>query len=464
MNLNRYEHMKRRLFGGYRQNAFDPLLKNRGAVAGPLQGSPEEFSQVIFELADGDVKKRNDAVSYEFSEAGRKHLLKFKDGTLFRAVKARSELGNALVVVTPYLPTMDDLVQGTERPLDRLVTDGLAIRDAFRSVANEYIREEKRLAAERATAEIRMARESNMETALATVEQARSGATIMIRGMQNIDALVRLGFAPCLVDNPDGWIDAEEVPGMRYHHEKSGIEVLLIAREKFRPIEELNRLELYFLILRSDGDRTVYIRMSKKFRESRADGSPYQLKAFHDDLIALAKYPEELKGRTEADLGLMADEVENVIDRRQELDKGILPYEAVFARNTKVIVDFIVQSRTSASEVRKALDYFEYTGMIDADYRMALDREIALVAAPKPAAPASDTDILYDKRVKEIVAAVLKKLPREHLTPKNITIAMAPYVNELGFGKLIKIRERILQLKEQVHMREEEPQGFSSFR
>ena len=59
--------------------------------------------------------------------------------------------------------------------------------------------------------------------------------------------------------------------------------------------------------------------------------------------------------------------------------------------------------------------------------------------------------MLYDKRVKEIVAEVLKKIPKERLTPRTVTIALTPYVSELGFGRLVKIRERILQLKEMVH-------------
>jgi hypothetical protein len=45
---------------------------------------------------------------------------------------------------------------------------------------------------------------------------------------------------------------------------------------------------------------------------------------------------------------------------------------------------------------------------------------------------------------------VLKKIPKEKLTQSKIMIAMAPYVGELGFSKLVKIRERILQLKEMV--------------
>jgi hypothetical protein len=148
----------------------------------------------------------------------------------------------------------------------------------------------------------------------------------------------------------------------------------------------------------------------------------------------------------------MADEVEHVIDRRQELDKGILPYEAVFGRDTTAIIDHIRKNRTPAREIRKALDYFEYTGMIDAQYKTALHRLItaAIASERTGAAPALDA-VLYDKRVKEIVADVLRKIPKERLTARTITIALTPYVSELGFGRLVKIRERILQLKEMVH-------------
>jgi len=169
------------------------------------------------------------------------------------------------------------------------------------------------------------------------------------------------------------------------------------------------------------------------------------------DLLALVKYPEELKGRTEEDLGLMADEVEHVIDRRQKLDKGILPYEAVFSRDTRAIIDHIRKNRTPAREIRKALDYFEYTGMIDPQYKAALHQQIMAAAAERTAAAPERDDLMYDKRVKEIVADVLTKVPRERLTSRTITIALAPYVSELGFGRLVKIRERILQLKGMVH-------------
>lgn len=454
MTTPMYEQVRRNLFGGHNQNAFLQLLQDRAAIRAPMQGTPEEFSQVLYELTEGELGRRHPTVSYEVVEAGKKDLLKFQDGSLFRVVRAKGRIGGTLIVATPYLPSMDDLIGTRELPLLRLVTDALMIRDAFKSVADEYRRVELRSAAERAGAEIRMARESRLETVVETIERAKSGETVMVRGLQNIEALVELGFVPGLVDNPDNWIDAEDFPGMRYRHARSGIEVLLTARERFRPIEELSKLEFTFLVHRSDDDPAAFGTMVRKYRGGKGDGSVYSLKELQADLVALVKYPEELKGRTEEDLGLMADEVERVIDHRQELDKGILPYEAVFSKDTRAIIEAVKKNGTPAREIRKALDYCEYTGMIDAQYKATLLREItaatAAMAGQKPAAPVPP-DVLYDKRVKEIVAEVLRKIPKERLTPVAITVALTPYVSELGFGRLVKIRERILQLKEMVH-------------
>jgi hypothetical protein len=140
-----------------------------------------------------------------------------------------------------------------------------------------------------------------------------------------------------------------------------------------------------------------------------------------------------------------------VIDLRQELDKGILPYESVFSKDTAAIIDSIRKNGTPAREIRKALDYFEYTGMIDPQYKAVLQQQIAAATEERTGAAPDRDDVLYDKRVKEIVAEVLKKIPKERLTARTITIALTPYVSELGFGRLVKIRERILQLKEMVH-------------
>ena len=63
--------------------------------------------------------------------------------------------------------------------------------------------------------------------------------------------------------------------------------------------------------------------------------------------------------------------------------------------------------------------------------------------------------LLYDKRIKEILTEVLRKMPKQRVTSSSITLALAPYVHELGLGKLVKIRERILLLKEVVHHQKE---------
>jgi hypothetical protein len=451
VTMELYDRVRKNLFGDHNQNALAQLLRDRSAILGPIQGTPEEFSQILYELTQGELNKKNETVSYETIATGGKSILKFREGSLFRIVKAKSQLGGTLIVVTPHLPSMDDLLDAKEMPLARLVSDSLMIRDSYKRVADEYKREELKHVANKAVAEHRMTRESMLETVMETIEKAKSGETIMVRGQQNIAELVNLGFVPGLVNNPDDWVDAEDFPGLRYVHAQSGIEVLLTGRESFRPIEELSRLEFTFLVNRSDDDLSAFERMVKKFRVSRSDGTPYSLQELQADLIALVKYPEELKGRTAEDLGLMAVEVGHVIDRRQELDKGILPYEAVFKKDTAAIIDYIRKNRTPAREIRKALDYFEYTGMIDPQYKATLHQQITDATRERTGAAPDHDDVMRDKRVKEIVAEVLKKIPKERLTHLSITIALTPYISELGFGRLVKIRERILQLKEMVH-------------
>jgi hypothetical protein len=451
MTTEMYDHVRKGLFGDHHRNAFVQLLTDREAIGGPIQGTPEEFAQILYELTEGELNKRNEMVTYEAIAKGSKHILKFRDGSLYRIVKAKGTISGLVIVVTPHLPSMEDLLEARETPLGRLVSDGLAIPDAYKRVVDEYRRVELKLAANRAVAETQTARQSRLENIVATIEKAKSGEKIMVRGQQNIDELVNLGFVPGLVDNPDNWVDAEDFPGLRYRHARSGIEVILTGRERFRPIEELNRLEFTFLVDRSDDDPAAFKRMAQKFRNIKSDGTPYSLQEFHADLIALVKYPEELKGRTEEDLGIMADEVEHVIDRRQELDKGILPYEDIFRKDTAAIIAHIQKNKIPAREIRKALDYFEYTGMITPQYKESLHQQITAVTAERPAAQSDRDDLLYDKRVKEIVTEVLQKIPKERLTSLTVTVALTPYVNELGFGRLVKIRERILQLKEMVH-------------
>ena len=450
MTQDRNEQIRTKLLGGFKQNPFVQLLTDRAGICGPIRGTPEEFSQIVYELTNGQVDKKNGTVAYQILAKGKRDILKFGDESLFSVVKTRGTLDGSVIVITPYMPSLNDLLEAAGMPLSNLMFERLKLREVYANVAHDYQREERRLISEKNLAEARISRECRIETVLDAVEKAKSGATVMIRGLQNIDALVDLGFIPSLVDNPDNWIDAEDFPGMRYRHARSGIEVLLTARERFRPIEELNRLEFTFLVNRSDDDPAAFRKMLDKFRGTSKDGTPCSMKEFHNALIALVKYPEELKGRTESDLGLMADEVGIVMDRRQKLDKGILPYEAVFNKDTQAIIGHILKMSTPPGEIRKALDYYEYTGMVDPEYKADLNERIAAATAARTGDARGLGDMLYDRRIKEIVTEVLKRIPKEKLTQSKIMIAMAPYVGELGFSKLVKIRERILQLKEMV--------------
>ena len=119
--------------------------------------------------------------------------------------------------------------------------------------------------------------------------------------------------------------------------------------------------------------------------------------------------------------------------------------------NEQFFIDHIRKNGTPAREILKALDYFEYTGMIDPQYKAALHQRIMAGTVDRTETAEGHDALMYDKRVKEIVVEVLKKIPKERLTSRSITLALAPYVNELGFGRLVKIRERILQLKGMVH-------------
>ena len=61
------------------------------------------------------------------------------------------------------------------------------------------------------------------------------------------------------------------------------------------------------------------------------------------------------------------------------------------------------------------------------------------------------------KRVKVIVALVLKSIPGK-VNAENITIAMQPYMEELGLDELDRIKKRILELKEVVATRQGQQQ------
>jgi len=156
----------------------------------------------------------------------------------------------------------------------RLVSDRLMIRDVYLRIANEYIREERRLAAEKAAAELRIARESRLDAILETIERAKSGQTIMVRGQQNIDALASLNFCSLSGGQPRFLGRCRGRPRDAVSPRAERDRGLLTARERFRPIEEMNRLEFYFLVHRSDDDPAAFERMARKYRERNGTERP----------------------------------------------------------------------------------------------------------------------------------------------------------------------------------------------
>ena len=61
VEMHEYERMRARLFGGFDQNLFARLLKDRTALTGPLQGTPHEFCQILYQLTKGELNRPNDA-------------------------------------------------------------------------------------------------------------------------------------------------------------------------------------------------------------------------------------------------------------------------------------------------------------------------------------------------------------------------------------------------------------------
>jgi len=70
MTTDMYERMRTILFGGHHQNPFMPLITDRAGIRGTIQGTPEEFSQILHELTRGELNKKNDTVPMRPLETG----------------------------------------------------------------------------------------------------------------------------------------------------------------------------------------------------------------------------------------------------------------------------------------------------------------------------------------------------------------------------------------------------------
>jgi hypothetical protein len=84
---DRYEQIRSKLLGGFKQNPFVQLLTDRAGICGPIRGTPEEFSHIVYELTNGQVEKKNGTVAYQVLAKGKRDILKFGDESLFSVVK-----------------------------------------------------------------------------------------------------------------------------------------------------------------------------------------------------------------------------------------------------------------------------------------------------------------------------------------------------------------------------------------
>ena len=59
-----YERVRAKFNEGYGQNPFAPLLKNSEVVLRPMEGRPEQFAQIAYELTRGKLNEISEDVAY----------------------------------------------------------------------------------------------------------------------------------------------------------------------------------------------------------------------------------------------------------------------------------------------------------------------------------------------------------------------------------------------------------------
>lgn len=464
-----YEKIRTKLYGGHEKNPLAPLTQNPKGITEPILVTPEQFSQILFELTDGDLNRSIEKVAYKVISKGMKNLLMFPDGGIIKLMKVKGKMEKELIRIDPYKIIDGESFYLHDMKLKDLISNDknrLGIIDTYNRVSLEYKKELSRIKLAKAAAESKITEESKLETAIKIIEKAENGATISIRGKANMEGLLNHGFQPHLVENPHDWVDREDFPGMYYRHEKSGIELILTVNEKFQPVEELSHVVFELSVVKSyedDKPNPDFPEIKSKLMDTKKDGSTYTREDLIKDIIALVRYPDELKDRTENDLSLVITDLNKDIESREELGRGELgeekiPYDYLFNRQTPRIINHVLKNRPVAkkeqeqyfTDLRKRIDYFENTGIIDKKYKKELTAEL------KPLEPTSEDKtqqklILNYKRVKEISLMVFNNLPSGKLDPKLVTKALAPFYRELGLVKLVEIRNRIVNYKEMKH-------------
>lgn len=477
-----------------------------------LTASPYNFCRVLCEITEGNIGRadRESGLQYGWYKAGgqKKDIIKFRDDAVYEIIfEINGEITLHAIDRSDYLRLRHHL---SLHPVSLLISK-FEISKEYKAALDLYrkkqLEERQRLDADKR----RLEQEDTIEALLKKIDAAKSGDVIFpIRSIKSIYALIDKGFVPGMCDNPDLWVDAEEFASLYYKGGKDAEAVLLIGREKLQAVTEHDRIEYKFVVAKSkDKPQDFHARLAR-FNRARTGEAPRDWnKEFFKGLDVLTTYPEELKNKTVADLDVMAKAIDGVIVERSHIEEGLLPVDALFKKDTRKLLEEVFAANKPLSEIRKTLDYFEHTGMVQPAYkdsvyeliRMELDgfvlydhlankdrektleflrnrehgerpdirkilegieiKEVSENQAFKEyiyTNGAVGTPDMNRKRVKEIVAAVLKSIPGK-VNAENITSAMEPYIEELGLDELDRIKKRILELKEVVAARQKQQQN-----
>ncbi len=480
----------------------DILLKYLNSGFRGITGSPFNFCRVLCEMTEGmSGDRKGDGAVYGWYTLGgqKKDIIQFKDEYVYEIIyEINGEITLHSIEQKEYQRIRPLL---NVHPLSVLISkfemekEYKAAFDIFKRKQNE---EKQRQEAEKRRSE----QEDGIDAVLKKIERAHSDDVLFpLRGIHMINALIEQGYEPGVCDNPDLWVDAEDFASLYYTDRKNGEELLLIGREKLQAVTERARVEYKFVVVKSADKPKDFLAKYGRFNRAKEGEPPRNwTEEFFKGLDILTTYPEELKNRTVADLDVMAGVIDGVIVERSRIEEGLLPYDSLFNKETGKILADVAAAQTPLSEIRKNLDYFEHTGMVPTAYRDSLyelikmkaagialydllatgDREgtlglirelprhheidirkilegIELTAVSQNPSfkeyvytnGAVGASRIHHKRIKEIVTMILKNIKGE-INEENITVAMLPFVGELGLDELDRMKNRILELKEVV--------------
>jgi hypothetical protein len=485
----------------------DIVLKFMRSGFRGLTASPYNFCRVLCEVTEGNIGSmdQKSGLQYGWYKAGgqKKDIIKFRDNAVYEIIfEINGEITLHAIDQNDYLRLLRQL---SLHPLSLLISK-FEISKEYKAALDMYRKKQLEERQRLDTDKKRLEQKDTIDSMLRKIDNAKSGDVLFpLRGIKSIYTLIDKGFVPGICDNPDLWVDAEEYSTLYGTGRNGDEEILLIGREKLQAVTEHDRIEYKFLIAKSkDKPREFRAKLARFNRDRPGERLRNWKEEFLKGLDILTRYPEELRNKTEADLDVMARAIDGVIVERSRIEEGLLPVDALFKKETRNVLEIVFAANKPLSEIRKSLDYFEHTGMVQPAYKDSLyelikmeldgfvlydhlankDREKTLAFMRKLAHPdavdirkilegieikeISDNQAFKDyiytngaiassevhrKRVKEIVAIVLKSIPGK-VDAENITIAMQPYIEELGLDELDRIKQRILVLKEVVASRQ----------